>query len=273
MKKNFILVTLVIISASLGATKAYLEHQLQISLEKWRASTIPSVTMTYQEIYISLGGAIIINHLNLINEVHIDQVILPKAYRVFYPSPFSLTIKGLQIPISDTSPPVPALITILGYTPYYLTPRELRQIGYIQLEANLELEAIPDISLKIDAQAWGKLELSVDLLPPLAKWQDFARIEQLSLTHFKLSYHNQGLVEQLLSYLAKRQAVTLENLKATLTNQFTKDIQVDHDSQTQLRQFIQTPTTLTLQWQPKPSLRLNELWTASPKRLGLTITH
>jgi hypothetical protein len=85
-----------------------------------------------------------------------------------------------------------------------------------------------------------------------------------------------GFINNVLTKLAQRNTMTLDNLKQTLTEKIRRDLNqaqivLDANNQANLQQFIQQPQTLTVQLQPSPPLAINMLWNASPTRLGLKI--
>ncbi len=127
--KNVILTALMILAASLGGTKAYIDHRLRIEFDTSIQSVADKVLIEYADIRLSLLGSLIINDLRLTLPdsvpVQIDTVTLLKAYQFYdlktLPGQFSIAIQGLQLPISNSAPPVPVLMSAFGYAPYYLT--------------------------------------------------------------------------------------------------------------------------------------------------------
>ena len=276
-----------ILAASLGSAKAYLDHRLQIEFDNSIKSIEDQLTIEYAEIYTSLLGSIVIDNLSLTipnyTPLQIDLVTLTKAYQFYdlnkLPQHIQITIKGLQFQLNDTAPPMPVLISALGYAPYYLTPRELRGLGYARLNTNIDLDINSDenrLSLLgiVDAQAWGKLKILTELnnVPAPTKWRNIAKSARLQT--FSLNYTNKGLVNQVFTWLAQRNKITINQFKQTLIAKLKNDIQkaqitLDASVLSSIQQFIQNPNQLTIDLQPNPPITINTFLQTSPKRLGL----
>ena len=289
--KKLVFIVLMIIAASLGGAKAYIDHQLHLKLNTSIKSVADKVTINYSEIHTSLLGSVIIHNLQLIapshNPVHINAVTIHKAHQFYsgnLPEQIEISIEGFQYPISDRATPIPPLMSTLGYAPYYLSLRELRNLGYTVINADIHLKAKfngeqMSWSGTIKANIWGNLRFLINLtpVPVLAEWKSW--IKKVQLTAFVLSYTNQGLVNRVFAHLAQRNAMTVDRFKHTLITKIESDLnqaKVTLDSSVlgNLRQFIQTPVTLTIHLQPSPplTLTLNTLFSTSPKHLGLKMT-
>jgi len=288
--KNFIIALLMIIAAGLGGAKAYIDHRLHIELDKSIKSVADKVIVEYSEVGTDLLGSVIISNLHLTAPdyapVHIDTITLYKAYQFYdrhsLPQQISIAIQGVHIPISDTAPPPPVLMSAFGYAPYYLSPRELRGLGYARINADMYLEVkLSDNKAfllgTVNAHAWGELMLSVDLnnVPAPAKWKRAA--SQIQLAALACTYTNKGLVNQVFTRLAQRNKMTLNRFKQTLISKLKNDlrqarIRLDASILASLQQFIQTPQRLTIRLQPSPPIAINALFQVSPKRLGLKMT-
>jgi hypothetical protein len=289
--KNFIFIILLILAATLGGAKAYLDYQLRKQLDIWKNSVADQVIIDYQAVKMSLLGAVIIDNLQLTTTnlvpVQIDRVILHQAYQFYRPNrlpqQLSIAIQGVHIPITDTTSSVPVLIiTALGYAPYYLSPSEWRAMGYTDFNADLYLETQFNQDKlhfvgTVAADTWGDLVLVVDLnkVPALETWTSLAG--QIQLTTLVVSYISKNLISRVFTRLAQRNTMTTDQFKQTLINKIQNDLQqlriaLEASSQASLQQFIQTPQTLTMQLQPNPPLAISALWNASPAQLGLKIT-
>jgi hypothetical protein len=288
--KNFIFIILLILAATLGGAKAYLDYQLHKQLDTWKNSVADQVMIDYREVKMSLLGAVIIDNLQLTTTnfvpVQIDRVTLHQAYQLYHlnrlPQQLSIAIQGVHIPISDTTSPASVLITALGYAPYYLSPSEWRAMGYTDFNADLYVETQFNQDKlhfvgTVAADTWGDLVLVVDLnkVPTLEKWTTLAG--QIQLTTLIVSYTSKNLISRVFTRLAQRNTMTTDKFKQTLINKIQSDLQpvqvaLEASSQASLQQFIQTPQTLTVQLQPNPPLAISALWNVSPAQLGLKIT-
>jgi hypothetical protein len=278
--KNFILATLMILAASLGAAKAYIDYQLHLELDTAINSATDFVTIKYSDINTSLLGSIYIDNLHLTATdyapVQIDTVTLYKAYQFYNPNVLpphiSIAIQGVQIPISDTAEPAPIIISALGYAPYYLSSKELRGLGGSLINADVYLEAKSSpkkISIlgMVDAHAWGKFRLSVDLInvPPPTSLSTAA--SQIKLAKLTFNYTDKGIINRLFTRLAQRNKMTLADFKQTLITKLKNDI-----SQTGMAldtSIYRALPKFTVRLQPAPPITINTLQNASPKRLGL----
>jgi len=289
--KNVILTALMILAASLGGTKAYIDHRLRIEFDTSIQSVADKVLIEYADIRLSLLGSLIINDLRLTLPdsvpVQIDTVTLLKAYQFYdlktLPGQFSIAIQGLQLPISNSAPPVPVLMSAFGYAPYYLTPKALRGLGYARVKADVDCQALvsekqTSVLITANAYAWGDLKLSVDLNHvPIQIASLVKTVERIQLAHLIFSYTNKGLVNRVLQKLAQRQKMTLASLKQGLSSKITSDIsqsglKLDSSVVISMRQFIQNPQTLRVHLQPKPPRTINTLFNSSPKSIGLKMT-
>ncbi|MEN8217753.1 MAG: hypothetical protein ABFS56_15570 [Pseudomonadota bacterium] len=282
--KNFIFVILMFIAATLGGAKAYIDHRLRTALETAIKSVADKVTIEYADVSTSLLGSVIINNLHLTvpdyAPVHIDTAILHKAYQL--PQHILITLKSVQFSISDTAPPVPILMSALGYAPYYLSPRELRGLGYARINADIDIEAKSNeknkmsLSGLVNAYAWGELNLSLDL-NNVPAFSTAAAPQQIQLAALSLTYTNKGLVNQVFTWLAQRNKMSLAHFKQALITKLKSDINqtrgmLDATVLSSLQQFIQTPQRLTIHLQPTPPIMINALFYTSPKLLRLKMT-
>ena len=287
--KKIIFLTLMIIAACLGGAKAYVDHRLGIELNTSIREVGDSVAIEYAEVSTSLLGSVYIRDMRITvpsyAPVLVDTIILHKAYKFYNPNTLpqhiSISIQDVQIPIKNTAAPAPVLISALGYAPYYLTPKELRGLGYARINADIAIEAkqLGDNKMllagRIDAQAWGELALSVDLTHvPTALSSLSKAAHQIQLAAGSLTYINKGFFERLFTRLAQRNNLTVNRLKKGLISKLKSDISqariiLDSSVLTSLEQFIQSPDKLIIRLQPNPTIRINTLFLRSPKRLGL----
>ncbi|HIE00166.1 MAG TPA: hypothetical protein EYP59_07740 [Thiotrichaceae bacterium] len=289
--KKVILTALMILAACLGGTKAYLDHRLRLEFDTSIQSVADKVLIEYGDIRLSLLGSLIINDLRLtladFVPVQIDTMTLYQAYQFYdlktLPKQFSIVIQGLQLPISNSAPPVPVLMSAFGYAPYYLTPKALRGLGYARVKADVHCQAVvsekhTSVLITANAYAWGDLKLSMDLNDvPIQMASLVKTAERIQLAHLIFSYTNKGLVNRVFKKWAQRQKMTLASFKQGLISKLTSDIsqsglKLDNSVLVSMRQFIQTPQTLTVHLQPNPPRRINTLFNSSPKSLGLKMT-
>jgi hypothetical protein len=287
--KNFFIVVLMMISASLGAAKAYLDHRLKSELDTSIHQMANQVTIEYANIYISLLGSVIIDNLQVKTPnyapIQIETVILYKAYQFHdvntLPKLMQIAVKGIQFQLNDTAPETPVLMSAFGYAPYYLTPRELRGLGYGRVKADMDLDIKSQgkkVSLlgNINAYAWGELQLSVDLnnVPVPALWKKAK--SQIQLTELIATYINKGFINQVFKWLAQRNQMAIGHFKQTLIAKIKKDVRqarltLDASVLSAMERFIQSPTQLVIHLQPSSPITINTLFQTSPKRLGLKL--
>lgn len=285
--KNLIFATLMIIAATLGGAKAYLDHRLGIELYILIKSLADIVSIEYADFRISLLGSVIINDLLLTTPdyapVHINTVVLYEAYQFQLPQNISIAMQGIEFPISDTSSPAPVLMSILGYAPYYISPKELRDLGYTRVNIDVHLEAKSkenqlSLSGTVNAHKWGELRLSANLnnLSAPIKWTN-ATASRIKLTGLTVNYTNKGLINRIFTRLAQRNKMSLSNFKQALITKLKSDISqtrisLDADIIANIHKFIEEPQTVTLSLQPTSPITINALFSKSPKRLGLKMT-
>jgi hypothetical protein len=289
--KNVILTVLMSLAACLGGAKAYIDHQLRSVFDTKIHSLADQVLIEYTDIRLSPLGSLIIDDLRLTRPdflpIHIDTVTLYQAYQFYdlktLPAHISIAIQGLQLPIPNSAPPVPVLMSALGYAPYYLTPKTLRGLGYARLKADLQCQAAinerqTSVLIKADAEAWGEITLSMDLhqVPReiISLVKQAARIQ---LAQLKFSYTNKGLLDRVFQKLAQRKKKTLARFKQGLNNKLTSDLsqtglKLDHSVVSSIRQFIENPQTLTVHLQPTPPRTMNTLFNRFPHNSGLKMT-
>lgn len=290
--KNGVLTLLMGLSAALGGTKAYIDHLLRQELNASIQAVANKVNVDYADIRTSWLGSVILKNLDLTllnndESLHIDTIHLQKAYQFYeltqWPTDIQLSLKNLQYAIKDTNSPPPIIIASLGYAPYYLTAKELRNLGYLNLNADLNIKVITNsekvsITSIITAPAWGNFNVIIELnhLPPPQQWTT-AALKSVQLIDLKFSYQDNGFFNRVFTWLAQRNKMTLANFKQTLITQFSKDLnstQMEMSSKVlnPLLQFIQDPRQLTLSLQPDLPLVMGKLWQVPLKQLGLTIT-
>jgi hypothetical protein len=290
--KKIIFLILMIIAACLGGAKAYIDHRLGIELNASISEVADSVAIEYSEVSTSLLGSAYIRDMRLTvpnyAPVLVDTIMLHEAYKFYNPNTLpqhiAISIQGMQIPIKNTAAPAPVLISALGYAPYYLTPKELRGLGYARINADIDIEVkqLGDNKMflagRIDAHAWGELTVSVDLSHVPTALASLPKVAfEIQLVAGSLTYTNKGFFEKLFTRLAQRNYLTVNHLKKGLISKLKSDISqagiiLDSSVLTSLQQFIQSPDKLIIRLQPNPAIRIHTLFLRSPKRLGLKMS-
>lgn len=278
-------ITLLILAALLGGSKAYIDHRLSQELDNFKSAIASYLPMNYREVKLSLTGNLVLNGLDLkvpmLSPLHIETVTLYRAYRFYQlpqlPTAISVAMTGIHLPLSESSPPVPLLIKTLGYAPYYLTPKELRAFGYPIIQGEIFLETHFDnnqlhIKGTLTALQLGHLTLDLVLtnVPKFSPWT--VRAQEIQLVKLALSYSDQGFIDKVFTWLAQRNTMALDRFKQTLTQQLQNDLSLlETSSQANLRQFIESPQILTLYWQPNSPLFINKIMDNSFTNLRLNL--
>jgi hypothetical protein len=288
--KNLILTFLMILSASIGGTKAYIDYLLRQELNTSIQSVANQVTLNYADIRTSWLGAVILKDLDLIlansdEPLHIETIRLDKAYQFHnltqWPTNMQLSLTNLRYPINDISSPPPVIIASLGYAPYYLTPKELRSLGYLNINADIALQvqtSLEKVAITgvINAQAWGDFNfiLEFNQLPSPQQWT-ISTFKSIQLLYLKFSYIDNGFFNRVFTWLAQRNKMTLARFKQTLLTQLSHDFnstqEIGSNVLNPLLQFIQNPRQLTLYLRPDLPIVIEALGQVPLKQLGLTI--
>jgi len=290
--KNRVLIFLMGLSATLGGTKAYIDHLLRQELNTSIQAVANKVNVDYADIRTSWLGSVILKNLDLTflnhdESLHIDTIYLQKAYQFYdltqWPANIQLSLKNLQYAIKNTRSSPPIIVTSLGYAPYYLTAQELRSLGYLNLNTDIDIKVKTSsekvsITSMITAPAWGNFNVIIELnhLPPPQQWTT-AALKSVQLIDLKFSYQDNGFFNRVFTWLAQRNKMTLANFKQTLITQLSKDLSsapvgIGSNILNPLLQFIQDPRQLILSLQPDLPIVIGTLWQVPLKQLGLTIT-
>ncbi|EIJ43700.1 hypothetical protein BegalDRAFT_2868 [Beggiatoa alba B18LD] len=285
---------LLLFIALLGGSKAYLDHWLNVNLARTLQTTFPTTNLRYQQASLSPTGAIQLKKVSIdtpdLQGITIEHLTIYRVYQWYnpqqLPSSAQIHLSGLQIPLSDTAPPMPIWLNLFGYAPYYVTPKELRQLGYLSFNAEIDIQAIQQdeqslqLQAVIDAGSWGKLQLQTSLMnvPPPAQFAKMA--QQIALTELTLSYSEQGLLQRLWKFWAQRNDTTIDVLQDKLIQTLqiglaqTK-LPFDNSLLQSLQRFIKNPTHLRLLLKPTQALTLNKALqqplTQLVQSLGLTM--
>ncbi|MEN9460740.1 MAG: hypothetical protein RIS84_760 [Pseudomonadota bacterium] len=288
---------LLLLAAILGGTKAFVDYTLSDSLQQTVKNLSKQVTLRYSSAYLSWTGAVVIENVQGSTpqglNFSVAQLRLPAAYQwlslpAALPETFSLELNDLRIPLPETAAQDSwqAMFKAVGYGDYYLSSKELRNLGYAQWQGDLAFSGLQQADLLkvatvIKSSAWGNWSGVVELnkVPALPKWGQLSG--QMQIAEVRLNYQETGLNARLLGFLAQRQGQPLEGLKTALAQKITQAIQqsgwvLDGSVSETIKQFIQSPKSLNALFQPTPPITLNELLNAPleklPVRLGLKMT-
>lgn len=287
--KNLIVTLLMLLAACLGGGKAYLDYWLQQKFNHWIASVASEFTVNYGEIKTNLAGNLTINQLVITLPktipIYMDAITVYSIYQFYplhaLPKRIAISVKNINFPIGDSNPPVPILVKTLGYAPYYVNDTMMRKLGYLHFNSDLDCEMQlsekqSHFSAILEADRWGHLEIRGTLQHD-ASFLEKTFSNSVQLNDFVLNYSDRGLVNQVLTLLAQRDAKNVDEFKQGLLQKITKDIHrsgisLDNGILISLAQFINNPKLLTLFLQPNPPLFLHQLNTVRFEQLGLRMT-
>jgi hypothetical protein len=288
---------LLLLAAMLGGARAFVDYSLNDGLQQVVKNLSKHVTLRYSSAYLSWMGAVVIENIQgstpLGLNFSITELHLPVAYQYLnlstaLPSHFSLELNGLSILIPETTAQDSwqTIFKAVGYGDYYLSSKELRNLGYAQWQGDIAFSGLQQAELLkvatvIKSSAWGHWSGVVELnkVPALPKWGQLSG--QIQVAEARLNYQDMGLSARLLGFLAQRQGQPLESLKTALAQKITQAIQqsglvLDGSVNNSIKQFIQAPSNLNAVLQPTPPITINELLNAPleklPVRLGLKMT-
>ena len=269
---NKLIITIMILATFLGGAKAYLDHQLHLELDK--AIIDNQIIAEYSQISSSLLGQVIVNNMqiNQYISIYIDKIILSKAYQFYNKLPefISVNLEGVKIPINKTAQPIPIIISTLGYAPYYIGLKELYNLGYTNISADMSLDAqlqktkLSFISI-INADIFGKFIISIELN------RTSKSFDTIELVSFQLKYLDNGLINKVFSYLARRNNKTFQQLQQEFITKLNNDIRQQNITNN-LEQFIKNPKGLTINLQPDFPMNINTLKTLPIQKFKLQIT-
>lgn len=295
--KNMVYGLLLFIAALLGGGKAYIDYKLSDALQQSIKSIEKQASVQYAKAYLSWTGAVVIEDLqgSLLQglKFSVAQLRLPAAYLWLnlpyaLPKEFSLELNEVRIPISEPAAQesLQTVFKAVGYGNYYLSTKELRNLGYAQWQSDIRFSGMQQadvlkIAVLTKSTAWGNWSSMVELnkVPPLPKWSQ--QSGQMQIAELRLGYQDTGLSTRVLNFLAQRQGQAAEAFKTGLAQKVGQDIQqsglvLDGSVSNSLKQFIQNPASVNALLQPTPLITLNELLNAPleklPARLGLKMT-
>jgi len=280
-----------LLAASFGGVKAYFDYRLRTELDTRTQKAANYVAVSYEQANTSLTGAIHIDEIQLTTlPIRITTLTLHQAYRFYdpaiLPKRIHVTAHAVNIPLSENATATPTLLTLFGYAPYYISPKDLRDLGYPAILAEIEttLTQTADNEMQgviiVVMPTLGQLQFTFTLknVPAPAKWP--AALMSVELVGLEIHYTDNGFVKRVVSWLAQRKQVTSDNLVQTFVTKLQMDmnrigLKVDASAFTSLQKFLQTPDTLVVRCQPPTPLTLSALPRLTTvtfvERLGLTI--
>ena len=265
--KNIGIAILTLLAIMVGGSKAYIDYQIQQQLNDIGQSS-DQLQLQYADANLSWNGALVINQLKLQTantpDIEIAQFILHGAYHFYdvkntLPASSHAELRGVKIHVPDITSEAPALLS--SYKPYYLSWRELRQLGFPQFLTDVEIHIAQqantvDVNIDMQGQRWGNISINANLhnMPssPL-NWTKQA--SQIQVEQLVFSYTEQQLFHKLTTFLARRLKQPETVFKPQLAYKLRQDIeslrtQLPVSSLDKLDSFIQNPQTLQLALQP-----------------------
>lgn len=282
---------MMLMAGLLGGGKAYLDHQLAKQLNQLLAKIAPEMVLHYQSINLSLLGEIVISQVqwylpNNKQPIEIKNIIVPQAYLLAwhdwdtFPLITRINAKKITLTLPDTTSTPPLLFNLLGYANYYLNFAELHQLGYQQIEADAQMilkvtDNQGQLETQIEAGQWGKLSFAIEM-PAIPKPIQFNK-QVVKISMMAVKYENKGLIEQWLSFLAKRNGIPLDIFKQTLINKINHDIVQSGVRQemgllTHLQRFFDTLIDISVYLYTSKPTTLNTVVTMNPAEMNLKIT-
>lgn len=292
--KFFLTIFILLLVASVGGLKAYLDHYVAHQVAQFTQQFAKQAKIHYQSVEVSLLGTISIKSLTIQNielgELKIATASISPLYELYdekrLPNILQISLKNLEISTPDIAPPSPWWLKLAKYDAYYVTPRELKNLGYAQLfgDVTLSLQKMTkqaEFILKINSQQIGNWQLQMQLEDVTTLKQLITASTTLPLHSFSLNYMDNGFLSKIFNHLAQRTSTTAANLQQQLSQKVQSDLQrnsgaLDASVINPLQQFIHTPRSLTVMLEPNPSISLNSLLLVKPEnllqRLNLKIT-
>jgi hypothetical protein len=292
--KFFLTIFILLLAASVGGLKAYLDHYVAHQVVQFTQQFAKQAKIHYQSVEVSLLGTISIKSLTIQNielgELKIATASISPLYELYdekrLPNILQISLKNLEISTPDIAPPSPWWLKLAKYDAYYVTPRELKNLGYAQLfgDVTLSLQKMTkqaEFILKINSQQIGNWQLQMQLEDVTTLKQLTTASTTLPLHSFSLNYMDNGFLPKIFNHLAQRTSTTAANLQQQLSQKVQSDLQrnsgaLDASVINPLQQFIHTPRSLTVMLEPNPSISLNSLLLVKPEnllqRLNLKIT-
>jgi hypothetical protein len=268
--KNITIALLTVIAALFGGTKAYIDNQIQQKLNELNESTRHNIQLHYGTANLSWRGDMVIENVILQADnqpkVTIKKILLHQAYKFYdlknsLPAHSHLELFGVNIDVPDTASEAPAILA--HYKPYYLSLRELRQLGFPQFTMDVDIQAKQapsnvDIVINVQGQRWANVHINATLLNiPLSPLEWLEKSEKIQLEQSTIIYKEKNLLQKISTFLARRNQQPEEIFKQQLAYQLRRDIeslrtQLEMSSIDNLAQFIQQPTQLQFIFQPAP---------------------
>jgi len=293
--KTLAIAFVLMIAASLGGIKAYLDHYVSQQVARLTEQFAKQATINYKQVNLSLFGSLEIKSLRVqsvtLPEIQIEEITLSPLYELYdedrIPNFLQLTFKNLEIVIPDSILPAPWWLKFAKYDAYYLTLHDLRSLNYTALQADVTFSAekkqqFIDLALFINSKQFGMWQLKVMLEGASTLKQLRTAAATLPLHNITVDYTDNGLLPRLITLLAQRNTMTDAALQQQLSQKVQSDLRrsgakLDASVINGLQKFIQNPRRLTITFEPNPAISLNGLSLLMPEnmpqRLNLKLTH
>ena len=293
--KTLVIIFVLIIAASLGGIKAYLDHYVSQQVARLPQQFAKQATINYEQVNLSVLGSLLIKSLKIqpiiFPEIQIEELTLSPLYELYdenrIPNFLQLTVKNLVIAIPDSTLPAPWWLKLAKYDAYYLTLHDLRSLNYTTFQSDVTLLAEKkqqsvDLALFINSKDFGIWQLKVTLDGASTLKQLLTAAATLPLHNISIDYNDNGLLPRLVTLLAQRNMITNVALQQQLSQKVHSDLQrssakLDASIISGLQQFIQNLRHLTITLEPNPAISLNGLSLLMPEnmpqRLNLKVTH
>ncbi|WP_353569982.1 hypothetical protein [Candidatus Albibeggiatoa sp. nov. BB20] len=270
--KNVAIGLLALIAALFGGIKAYIDTQIQQKLTEFSQSSGKNFQLNYTDANLSWTGTLVIENVELNTEnqpnIAIEKLVLHQAY-LFYdvknslPEQSHVELFGVQMDVPDIASQAPDIL--FSYKPYYLSLRELRQLGFPQFAMDIDIQAkqvakTVDVLINVQGQHWANVNIAATLLNmPASPLNWLKQMNQIQLEQFILTYDDSTFMQKTTTFLAHRNKQVEKLFKQQLAYKLRRDIeslrtQLEISSIDNLAQFIQQPKQLQLIFQPKHPL-------------------
>lgn len=275
LKKVFFTLCLALAFAT-GGAYAYLHDAVEKELGQFVNNLArQGIYAAYTRFNFTLSGQLHLHDVKLKFPAHTGldakQLVIHRIYRYYQGIPPTWRVDLLAatgiIPIRK--PLSPALFKALGYADYYLSGQELDSLGYRNNPADISLSlSRPSASfraeLQVDIKKMGKATLQAESTKTISILSDLADWQKIPLQQMRLVYTDQGLLQSVKTYLAKRNGISPEQLAQRLYIQLTANLQAAGiDLQTKnskaLQTFFKHPASLDIRLHPTAAFTLWQL--------------
>lgn len=286
---------LLLLMLFLGATKAWLDYQLEHFTNEMVKQAQKYADVSYQQVRLTLPAQVIADAVQVqtvdFPVVNIQHLQLHKVYRFIQahmqgqptPEHWHLSAKNAQLSLQflKNLPETQPLWQMLGYQAYYLSPAEWLSLLGRQLTADMELQAQwQQASGQVEAQVHmqsatlGTLEVFIKAqgMQQNTDWQ------AVQIQALRLSWWPGRWLPHFSQYLAQKQDISAAELRQQLAQKLLNDGQtlgvLDPPAQQAVKNFVQDLQPLHIRLQPAKPFSLQALSLLPPAqwqtRLGLS---